>query len=94
MSEVLANEIARIYDRARQELVTCLTSQPPPLSSPASVAPDWMSATQLADYWHLHNDQNGSTTAGTMTWSKRPSDQFLVPHAYMGDLCHPLCLLN
>jgi hypothetical protein len=86
MSEVMANEIARIYDRARQELVTLLESQPPPTLTPTSTLPEWMSATQLADYWHLHNDKGEPTVAGILKWSKRPTDQFPLPHAYMGDL--------
>jgi len=45
-----------------------------------------MSATQLAEYWQLYNDKNESTTAGILKWSKRPPDQFPLPHAYMGDL--------
>jgi len=45
-----------------------------------------MSATQLAEYWQLYNDKNEPTTAGILKWSKRPADQFPLPHAYMGDL--------
>jgi hypothetical protein len=85
MSEVLANEIERIYDRARQELVALLASQPPPMSTPTPVS-EWMSASQLADYWHLRNDKGEPTVAGVLKWSKRPPDQFPLPHAYMGDL--------
>ncbi len=47
---------------------------------------EWMSATQLAEYWQLYNDKNEPTTAGILKWSKRPKDQFPLPHAYMGDL--------
>jgi hypothetical protein len=45
-----------------------------------------MSATQLAEYWQLYNENNEPTTAGILKWAKRPADKFPLPHAYMGDL--------
>ena len=47
---------------------------------------EWMSATQLAEYWHLHNDRGEPTVAGIIKWAKRSPSQFPLPHAYMGDL--------
>jgi len=45
-----------------------------------------MGPTQLAEYWQLYNDKDEPTTAGILKWSRRPPDQFPLPHAYMGDL--------
>ena len=80
----LAIELARIYERAREETRVLLESQPvQPVIPPVR---EWMSASQLAEYWQLYNDKNEPTTAGILKWSKRPQDQFPLPHAYMGDL--------
>jgi hypothetical protein len=65
-------------------MLALLQSQPS--EKAAAPARDWMSATQLAEYWQLYNDKNEPTTAGIMKWSKRPRDKFPLPHAYMGDL--------
>jgi hypothetical protein len=86
MTDGLPEQIARICERTRHELLTLIASQPPPMPSTASASADWMSATQLAEYWQLHNDKGEPTVAGILKWSKRPQDQFPLPHAYMGDL--------
>lgn len=86
MSERLEEQIARICERARQELQTLIASQPPLTPTIVSSSAEWMSATQLAEYWHLQNDKGEPTVAGILKWSKRPPDQFPLPHAYMGDL--------
>jgi len=80
----VAIELARIYKRAQEQTLALLESQP----AHRDIAPvrEWMSATQLAEYWQLYNDKNEPTTAGILKWSKRPPDQFPLPHAYMGDL--------
>lgn len=83
-SEELALQVARIYERAQIETLALLQSRPPE----KIIAPvgEWMSAPQLAEYWQLYNDKNEPTTAGILKWSKRPAEQFPLPHAYMGDL--------
>ena len=78
--------IARICERARQELQALIEAQSPPMTTTASANADWMTATQLAEYWQLHNDKGEPTVAGILKWSKRRPDQFPLPHAYMGDL--------
>jgi|ERR1051325_1231191 hypothetical protein len=80
----VAIELTRIYERARGESLALLESQP----SQRIIPPvrEWMSATQLAEYWQLYNDKSEPSTAGILKWSKRPKDQFPLPHAYMGDL--------
>jgi predicted DNA-binding transcriptional regulator AlpA len=85
MSERLQEQITRICERARQELELLIASQPPPVPI-ATASTEWMSATQLAEYWHLHNDKGEPTVAGIIKWAKRPPNQFPLPHAYMGDL--------
>ena len=85
MTDDLLDQVSRIYERARVEVLTLLRSREP--AEQSVMAPrEWMSATQLAEYWQLYNDKNEPTTAGILKWSKRPADQFPLPHAYMGDL--------
>lgn len=84
MAEELATQIARICERAQDEVLALLQSLP--VESAAPPLRDWMSAIQLAEYWQMYNDKNEPTTAGILKWSKRPEDQFPLPHAYMGDL--------
>jgi len=84
MTDELADRVARICERTRSEVLELLQSQP--AEKAVVLLPDWMSAVQLAQYWQLYNDKNEPTTAGILKWSKRPLDQFPLPHAYMGDL--------
>ena len=80
----LVAEVTRIYQRAQDETLALLQSQPTEKAVPESR--EWMSATQLAEYWQLYNDKNEPTTAGILKWAKRAPDRFPLPHAYMGDL--------
>ena len=84
MTEELVTQVSRIYERAQNETLALIQSRP----TEKIVIPvrEWMSATQLAEYWQLYNDKNEPTTAGILKWSKRSLDQFPLPHAYMGDL--------
>ena len=83
-AEDLAEQVARIYQRAQSETLALIQSRPAePSNAPL---PEWLSPTQLAEYWQLYNDKNEPTTAGILKWSKRPKDRFPLPHAYMGDL--------
>jgi hypothetical protein len=83
-ADELADRVARICERTRSEVLELLQSQP--AEKAVVLMPDWMSAVQLAQYWQLYNDKNEPTTAGILKWSRRPLDQFPLPHAYMGDL--------
>ena len=82
--EELAAQVTRIYQRAQNETLALLQSRPTEKVIPESR--ECMSTTQLAEYWQLYNDKIERTTAGILKWSKRPADQFPLPHAYMGDL--------
>jgi hypothetical protein len=84
VTEELASQVEQIYERAKSDTLRLLESRPAKQLS--STTPDWMSATQLAEYWQLLNEKNEPTTAGILKWSRRPPDQFPLPHAYMGDL--------
>lgn len=84
ITDELAYRVARICERAQGEMLELLRSRPS--EKAVEPRPEWMSAVQLAEYWQLYNDKNEPTTAGILKWSKRPSDQFPLPHAYMGDL--------
>ena len=80
----LLDQVSRIYERARVEVLTLLRSHEP--AEPVTLLREWMSATQLAEYWQLYNENNEPTTAGILKWAKRPAHKFPLPHAYMGDL--------
>jgi hypothetical protein len=80
----LAAELNRIYERAQEETLALLQSRP--TEHEISPVREWMNATQLAEYWQLYNDKNEPTTAGILKWAKRSTEQFPLPHAYMGDL--------
>lgn len=82
--ERLTVELNRIYERALEETIEVLHSRE--AEQVTTVDREWMNATQLAEYWQLHNERNEPTTAGILKWAKRPPDQFPLPHAYMGDL--------
>ena len=82
IADELAERVARICERTRSEVLELLQSQP--AEKAVVLMPDWMSAVQLAQ--QLYNDKNEPTTAGILKWSRRPLDQFPLPHAYMGDL--------
>jgi hypothetical protein len=84
MTEELMTQVSRIYERAQNETLALIQSRPAEKTD--TPVREWMSATQLAEYWQLYNDKNEPTTAGILKWSKRPPDQFPLPHAYMGDL--------
>ncbi len=84
IADELADRVARICERTRSEVLELLQSQP--AEKAVVLMPDWMSTVQLAQYWQLYNDKNEPTTAGILKWSRRPLDQFPLPHAYMGDL--------
>src|SRR5258708_39950574 len=84
MTEELVTQVSRIYERAQNETLALIQSRPAEkIDTPVR---EWMSATQLAEYWQLCNDKNDPTTAGILKWAKRHPDQFPLPHAYMGDL--------
>ena len=84
ITEELALRVRRIYERGLHETLALLQARH--TEKVVVPVPEWMSAIQLAEYWQLYNDKNEPTTAGILKWSKRPHDQFPLPHAYMGDL--------
>lgn len=84
MTEEQAKKVTRIYERATNEMLGVLQTKPS-TETPVKMR-DWMTATQLAEYWQLYNDKNEPTIAGILKWAKRTLDQFPLPHAYMGDL--------
>jgi hypothetical protein len=84
MTEELVTQVSRIYERALNEMMMLFHSRPQ--EKAISPVQEWMSASQLAEYWQLYNDKNEPTTAGILKWTKRPPDQSPLPHAYMGDL--------
>ena len=85
MRDELLAQVARVCERAKDELLMLLRSHES-AANPITPPHEWMSATQLAEYWQLYNEKNEPTTAGILKWAKRPPDRFPLPHAYMGDL--------
>jgi hypothetical protein len=84
MTEELATQVSRISERAQNETLALIQSRP--AEKIVITVREWTSATQLAEYWQLYNDKSEPTIAGILKWSKRPADQYPLPHAYMGDL--------
>lgn len=82
--EELAESVTRIGERVQAEVLELLRSRH--VDEPPTLTRDWMTTTQLAEYWQLYNDKNEPTTAGILKWVRRQPDQFPLPHAYMGDL--------
>src|SRR6266496_3717000 len=77
-SERLAADVVRIYERAQSETLALLQSLP--VEKVVIPVQEWMTASQLAEYWQLYNEKNEPTTAGILKWSKRPADQY---HCHM-----------
>jgi hypothetical protein len=85
-TENALDDVMRICELMKHELLAVIHSLPTSESHEWPTVPDWMTAKELAKYWRIHNPQGGPTTAGILKWTKRPPDQFPLPHAYMGDL--------
>ena len=85
MTDELLTQVARVCERTKDELLMLLRSHES-AANPIIPPREWMSATQLAEYWQLYNENNEPTSAGILKWAKRPADKFPLPHAYMGDL--------
>lgn len=85
MTDELLTQVTRVCERAKDELLLLLRLQQS-AANPITPPREWMSATQLAEYWQLYNEKDEPTTAGILKWAKRPADRFPLPHAYMGDL--------
>jgi hypothetical protein len=79
-------QVTHICERAKHELLAIVSALPTHLSEPAQPAQEWLTATQLAEYWQLYKKDGEPTTAGIMKWAKRPPDAFPLPHAHMGDM--------
>jgi hypothetical protein len=86
MSSDVEQQVTRICERAKHELIALLLSLPVTADPPAAPIQEWMTAKQLAEYWQLLTNDNQPRTAGIMKWANRPADQSPLPHAYMGDL--------
>jgi len=48
--------------------------------------PDWMTETQLAEYWQLRNREGELTAESIRKWTSRPEGEHPLPCANMGDL--------
>ncbi|MFN2513396.1 MAG: hypothetical protein ABR568_18480 [Pyrinomonadaceae bacterium] len=79
------DEVTRIVDRAKYELLALVSAELPKTESPL-VMPEWLTAEQLAEYWQLRSKTGKVTTAGLLKWVARKPDDFPLPSARMGDL--------
>jgi hypothetical protein len=86
MSSDVEKQVTQICERAKHEIIAVLLSLPVTADPPAPPIQEWMTAKQLAEYWQLLSNDNQPRTAGIMKWVNRLTDQFPLPHAYMGDL--------
>jgi hypothetical protein len=85
MSPSVKDEVARILDRAKHELLALSLAEQTPVESVAPV-PEWLTPDQLADYWQLRNKKGKLSTSGLLKWVTRGPEDFPLPHARMGDL--------
>jgi len=86
MSNDIEQQVIRICERAKHELIALLLTLPATAEAPAPPIQEWMTAKQLAEYWQLLTNDNQPRTAGIMKWANRSADQFPLPHASLGDL--------
>jgi hypothetical protein len=79
-------KLNELFDRSTRDAIALLIAE----SQTKEIAPepprDWMTASQLAQYWQLVNANGEPTTAGIMKWARRAEEENPLPHAYMGDL--------
>jgi hypothetical protein len=79
------DEVNRICDRVRDEVLALFVRESAPAEAAAS-PPEWLTVQQLAEHWQLRNGRGQLTTSGILKWTKRDIEEFPLPHAYMGDL--------
>lgn len=82
----LNEKLTRVFDRATQDAIALLLSHRENQQPSPEPIPEWMTASQLAQYWQLVNANGEPTTAGIIKWARRPDGEHPLPHAYMGDL--------
>lgn len=80
------DEIVRIIDRAKYELVALILSEAPKIETAQATPSDWLTVEQLAEYWQLRSKKGDVTTAGILKWVARKPKDFPLPSARMGDL--------
>ncbi|HEV2766030.1 MAG TPA: hypothetical protein VGV38_23805 [Pyrinomonadaceae bacterium] len=73
LREYIAEEVAELLPRVVSEQV-----------KDAKPLPEWMSESELAEYWRLYNARGELTTAGIRSWGDRPEDEHPLPYANMG----------
>jgi hypothetical protein len=81
-----SDQVELICDRAKHELLALMKSLPSVDREQQKSLPEWMTAVQLAEYWQIVDEKGKPRTAGILKWIKRKSEEFPLPHAYMGDL--------
>ena len=86
MSNDIEQQVIRICERAKHDILALLLSLPATAEPPAPPIQEWMTVKQLAQYWQLLTNDNQPRTAGIMKWANRPADQSPLPHVSLGDL--------
>src|SRR6266498_4404143 len=81
MSNDIEQQVIRICERAKHDILALLLSLPATAEPPAPPIQEWMTVKQLAHYWQLLTNDNQPRTAGIMKWANRPADQSPLPHA-------------
>jgi hypothetical protein len=82
----LKARITDVLDCAAKEVIALVEAGREVENSSAEPLPAWMTAGQLASYWHIVNKNGEPITAGIMKWTKRAENEHPLPHACMGDL--------
>lgn len=82
----IIESVKSIFREAEHKALAIVHSLPTSPEIQTTETPDWMTASQLAEYWQLFNDENKPTTSGIMKWVNRLADEHPLPCARMGDL--------
>jgi len=86
MKTELISHITSIFKEAEHKALAALHAIELEPVQEAQLNSEWMTPTELAAYWRCFNKQGDPTTAGILSWARRPIDQYPLPHAYMGDM--------
>lgn len=76
----LAEQIERIVQHFVEKQQTQAATSAP------STLVEWMTITELAEYWRLLDKDGNPVTAGIKKWVNRPADEHPLPQGCMGDL--------
>jgi hypothetical protein len=80
-------ETLRLAEQIERIILYFVEKQQTQAIASASSSPgDWMTITELAEYWRLFDKDRTPVTAGIKKWVNRSADEHPLPQGCMGDL--------